>query len=41
MKGQSAVISRAGADTAFSQRKREREGQGALTGPAPFDSEAT
>jgi sec-independent protein translocase protein TatB len=41
MKGQSAVISRSGADTAYAQRKREREGQDALTGPAPFDSEAT
>jgi sec-independent protein translocase protein TatB len=41
VKGQSAVVSRAGRDTAYLQRKREREGQGALTGPAPFDSEAT
>jgi sec-independent protein translocase protein TatB len=46
MKGQSATVSRAGvpagatADAAYLQRKRSRE-DGALTGPAPFDSEAT
>ncbi|TFC03488.1 Sec-independent protein translocase TatB [Cryobacterium adonitolivorans] len=41
VKGQSAVVGRTGPDPdgAYSQRKRAREG--ALTGPAPFDSEAT
>jgi sec-independent protein translocase protein TatB len=41
MKGQSAVVAGAGPnpDSAYQQRKRAREG--ALTGPAPFDSEAT
>ena len=41
MKGQSAVVGRTGSnpDGAYLQRKRAREG--ALTGPAPFDSEAT
>lgn len=38
-KPHSAVVSRSGADDAYLQRKRAREG--ALTGPAPFDSEAT
>jgi sec-independent protein translocase protein TatB len=41
MKGQSAVVSPAGADSAYLQRKQEREGSGVLTGPAPFDTEAT
>lgn len=41
VKAQSATVSRAGPnpDSAYLQRKRAREG--ALTGPAPFDSEAT
>jgi len=41
VKAQSAVIARSGPnpDSAYLQRKRAREG--ALTGPAPFDSEAT
>jgi len=39
VKGQSQAVSRAGANAAFLQRKSVREG--ALTGPAPFDSEAT
>ncbi|MBX0300199.1 twin-arginine translocase TatA/TatE family subunit [Cryobacterium sp. 1639] len=41
VKGQSAVLARTGAnpDSAYLQRKRAREGD--LTGPAPFDSEAT
>lgn len=41
VKGKSAVVGRTGPnpDSAYLQRKRAREG--ALTGPAPFDSEAT
>ena len=40
MKGQSAAVGRGpNPDGAYLQRKRAREG--ALTGPAPFDSEAT
>jgi sec-independent protein translocase protein TatB len=41
VKPQSAVVGRTGPnpDSAYLQRKRAREG--ALTGPAPFDSEAT
>lgn len=41
VKGQSAVLAGAAPtpDSAYLQRKRAREG--ALTGPAPFDSEAT
>jgi sec-independent protein translocase protein TatB len=40
VKGQSAVVSRAGPnpDSAYLQRKRR---ESALTGPAPFDTEAT